>query len=200
MAGQMIGLLISIVLPANFIGVLIIGNWRGVDPVSDPVIGRLFAAFVVVYFPVLLFGAASFGVIADQRVWRRSVGVFGFWCWVIGLCCPPTMGADSLGKGLLLGGAVAVVSALFEWSCQLALTGEFDTPRFSLLATTISTPIFVFWSLIAELTEWLRPKGRRWMSILAESPTFTVIAGVIGIVGYFLPWNTILDALHRAFP
>ena len=103
MAGQMIGLLISIVLPANFIGVLIIGNWRGVDPVSDPVIGRLFAAFVVVYFPVLLFGAASSGVIADQRVWRRSVGVFGFWCWVIGLCCPPTMGADSLGKGLLVG-------------------------------------------------------------------------------------------------
>jgi hypothetical protein len=85
------------------------------------------------------------------------------------------MGVQIVGKAWFLGLGALLVSVAWEWSYQFALSGEFDTPRFSLLVAAISTPIFVFWSLISELTERrLRPKEEQgtWVALLAKDPNF----------------------------
>ena len=116
------------------------------------------------------------------------------------------MGVQIVGKAWFLGLGALLVSVACEWSYQFALSGEFDTPRFSLLVAAISTPIFVFWSLISELTERrLRPKEEQgtWVALLAKDPIFTVFGVLCSAVGVILaiwPWDTILAAVHRAFP
>jgi hypothetical protein len=139
-------------------------------------------------------------MIADQAVWWRSTGVFLFWCWVIAFFCRPPMGSLILIKAFLLG-VIALAVSLGEWSYQFALTGEFHTPRFSFLIAAISTPTFVFWSLISELR--LRPKEEQghWMALLAKDPIFTVFGVLCSAVGVILAiWDAILAAVHRASP
>jgi hypothetical protein len=106
----------------------------GRDPASDPITGRV-VALIFVLAAALLFHEAGLKseMIADQAVWRRGTYLFSFWCAVIAVCCPPPMGVQIVGKAWFLGLGALLVSVAWEWSYQFALSGEFDTPRFSLL-------------------------------------------------------------------
>ena len=115
------------------------------------------------------------------------------------------MGSDILLKALFFGVIAAGVAAACELSYQFALTGEFEALRFSALVAAISTPIFVFWSLLSEVTERFQPKGEqgKLVALLAKDPVFTVFGVLCSAVGVILaiwPWKTILAAVHRAFP
>lgn len=172
---------------------------------EHPVAGRIVGLMLAPNLSVVVYLAAIRSeMITDDTVVLRCAVVFGFRCVVVAVSCPPTMGIEILFKAWLLGMLSAVISVACQWSYQFAAEYAFEEPRLPSLILAVSTPIFVFWSLMSEIIEHTRPKEQgRIIALLAKDPFFTVFGVICSAVGVILavwPWETILAAVHRGLP
>ena len=76
---------------------------------------------------------ASFSeMIPDRMLIVRCILAFSFWCAVIGLSFPPTLGVEVLLKGLVFGILSSGIATLCQWTYQFAADGSwFEEPRYT---------------------------------------------------------------------
>ena len=152
------------------------------DPFQRPIQGRLLSLTLVLALAVFVSEAAAFSeMIPDHMLIVRYIIAFSFWCAVIGLSFPPTLGIEVLLKGLALGILSCSIATLCQWTYQFAADGSrFEDPRLPALIAAISTPIFVVWSTISAAMDLRRPReNQKLLVLLAKDPVFTSLGSCV---------------------